>query len=97
LFCAKFVNQIISMKAVVLGVLLAMVAPKVHAQAFENKVNVITLGFGLDPYYRSHHNGKWGNGYKYTGIGPIVLTYERGITELLGIGRIGVGGGVGQS
>lgn len=85
------------MKAVVVGVLLAMIAPKVHAQAFENGGNVITLGFGVDPYYRSSYKGNWGNGYRYTEVGPIILTYERGITELLGIGRLGVGGGVGQS
>lgn len=85
------------MKVVVLSVLFAVLAPNVKAQAFANKDNVITLGFGFDPYYRNGYSNGWGNGYRYTGVGPIMLTYERGITELLGIGRIGVGGGVGQS
>ncbi len=85
------------MRVVVLSVLFAVLAPKVNAQAFANKDNVITLGFGVDPYYRNGYNHGWGNGYKYTGVGPIMLTYERGITELLGIGRLGVGGSIGQS
>lgn len=81
------------------GVLLvgAMLTFNVGAQAFQNKTNVITLGFGLDPYYKNGFKNGWGNGYKYSSVGPIVLSYERGITELLGIGRIGVGGSVGQS
>lgn len=79
---------------IMFGVLISM---GVKAQAFENGGNVITLGFGVDPYSRAGFNNGWGNGYKYSSVGPIMLTYERGITELLGIGRIGVGGGVGQS
>ncbi len=79
------------------GVLLvgAMLTFNASAQAFQNKTNVITLGFGFDPFYS--HIGSYGYNYKKTGVGPIILTYERGITELLGIGRIGVGGSIGQS
>lgn len=75
----------------------AMLTFNASAQAFQNKTNVITLGFGLDPYNGARYSAGFGNNYKRTGIGPIMLTYERGITELLGIGRIGVGGGIGQS
>lgn len=81
---------------IIAGTLLAtLLTFNVGAQAFENGKNYITLGFGFDPYYR--YNNGFGNNYKYGGVGPIILTYERGITEKLGIGRIGVGGGVAQS
>lgn len=53
------------------------------AQDFEKGGNYITTGFGFDPFY--HPLG-------YYGIGPVVVGYERGITDILGIGRIGVGG-----
>lgn len=81
------------MKKIVLVVLCGFFFNSLNAQSFQNGGNYITLGFGLDPYGHAHN----GNGYKHTAVGPIVLTYERGITELLGIGRIGVGGGVAQS
>lgn len=79
------------------GVLLvgAMLTFNVGAQAFQNKTNVITLGGGFDPYHSYYSS--YGFNYKKTAFGPIILSYERGITELLGIGRIGVGGSVGQS
>ncbi len=81
------------MKRVVALVMFGLCFNTLYGQSFQNGGNYITLGFGLDPYGRAHN----GNGYRHTAIGPIVLTYERGITELLGIGRIGVGGGVAQS
>lgn len=61
------------------------------AQDFENKGNYITIGYGVDL------GGRPGTGtivHKGIGLGPIMATYERGITDVLGIGRIGVGGGV---
>ena len=68
----------------------------VMAQDFEKGGNYITLGFGLDPYGRANKYSA-GINNKYTALGPIILAYERGITDVLGIGRIGVGGAVGQS
>lgn len=79
----------------VVGLIVLGFSLQSNAQAFQNKDNVITLGFGFDPYHK--HFASYGNNYKKTGIGPIMLSYERGITEKLGIGRIGVGGAVGQS
>lgn len=77
---------------VIIGALLTF---NVGAQSFQNRTNVITLGLGLDPYYK--HVNVVAPNYRKSAVGPIMLTYERGITELLGIGRIGVGGGLGQS
>lgn len=84
------------MKKIVLVVLCGFFINSLNAQSFENGGNYITLGFGVDPYGRSGVPGA-GYGYRNAGVGPIMLTYERGITELLGIGRIGVGGGVAQT
>jgi hypothetical protein len=56
-----------------------------YGQDFVKGGNYVTLGYGFDPYYRPLGN---------FGIGPVVATYERGITDILGIGRIGAGGGV---
>ena len=84
------------MKKVISLIVCLFAAGTLSAQAFENGGNYITLGFGFDPYGNAGA-GNSGNGYKHAALGPIVLTYERGITELLGIGRIGVGGGVAQS
>ncbi len=84
------------MKKIVLVVLCGFFFNSLNAQSFQNGGNYITLGFGVDPYGKSGATSA-GYGYKHAGIGPIMLTYERGITELLGIGRIGVGGGVAQT
>lgn len=58
-----------------------------YAQDIEKNDNVIYLGFGLDPYWSPYRKN----------VGPIVLGYERIITDVIGIGRFGVGGLVGQS
>ena len=84
------------MKKIVLIVLCGFFFNSLNAQSFENGGNYITLGFGVDPYGNSGM-ANTGNGYRHAAVGPIMLSYERGITELLGIGRIGVGGGVAQS
>ncbi len=58
-----------------------------NAQNIENKDNIIYLGFGIDPFYRGYQKN----------IGPLMLGYERIITDIIGIGRFGVGGTVAQS
>lgn len=63
-----------------------------YAQDFEKGGNYITIGYGVDA------TGLPGSKvYRKLGIGPVLLTYERGITDIIGIGRIGVGGGIGFS
>lgn len=63
------------------------------AQDFEKGGNYVTLGYGLDPWYNA---GLLATSSRST-IGPIMLTYERGVTDILGIGRIGAGGALIQS
>ncbi len=82
----------------ILGIILLsfFIAPTTFSQAFEKGANYITLSFGIDPYGKANKYNA-GHGYKHISIGPIILAYEHGITDLLGIGRIGVGGAVAQS
>lgn len=84
------------MKTISILLLSFLIVPNTFSQAFEKGSNFITLGFGLDPYGRTNKISN-GYGHKNTAFGPIILAYEHGITDLLGIGRIGVGGAVGQS
>lgn len=56
-------------------------------QDFEKGGHYVTVGYGIDPYY---HPFGWG-------IGPVVAGYEYGVTDVLGIGRIGAGGSFGAS
>lgn len=86
------------MKKIILAGLLTLITSGSFAQDFEKGGNYITLGYGLDPWgYPSGNAYGVYNNYKKSVIGPIVATYERGITDVLGIGRIGVGGGIAQS
>lgn len=69
-----------------IGILLAFLclATGSFAQDFEKGGNYICLGYGFDPYYKP---------LGHYGVGPIILNYEHGVTDVLGIGRIGAGGG----
>jgi len=86
------------MKKHLLFAICALCIGSSYAQDFVKGGNYVTVGYGLDPWgHRGLGAGNaWGT-YKKSTIGPIVATYERGITDVLGIGRIGVGGGVGQT
>lgn len=82
------------MKKLVAVLAIVLSANVSNAQAFEKGGNYVHIGFGLDPF------GNLANDYfgsKYYNVGPIVAGYEVGITEKLGIGRLGVGGVIGQS
>lgn len=58
------------------------------AQDFEKGGHYVTVGYGFDPYYHP---------FNRFGIGPVVAGYEYGVTDILGIGRIGAGGTFGAS
>jgi len=85
------------MKKIATGLLLALfVSAGVNAQTVEKGDHTINLGFGIDPYHRfSHHHGV--TNHKKGSVGPIVLAYDYILTDKLGIGRISVGGILGQS
>ncbi len=63
-----------------------------YAQDFEKGGNYITIGYGVDVSGLPGHSS-----YRKFGIGPVMASYERGITDIIGIGRIGVGGGIAWS
>ncbi len=64
------------MKKVIAIVTFVCFANLSNAQAFVKGGNYIHAGFGIQPYT----------------LGPISIGYEKGITDIIGIGRFGVGG-----
>lgn len=76
------------MKKLLLAVFAALsFSAATYAQDIEKDDNIIYVGFGLDPYRNHNHKN----------VGPLVVGYERIITDVVGIGRFGVGGLIGQS
>ncbi len=79
------------MKTIIISLVFAIASTFSQAQDFKKGGNYVTAGYGIDV----------ASGLSGTvigiGLGPIMLTYERGITDVLGIGRIGAGGGVATS
>ena len=82
------------MKKIITLLVLIVLSANVNAQDFKKAGNYVTIGYGLDPW---GHPVLGGLGYKKSSLGPVLAFYERGITDLVGIGRIGAGGGVGYS
>ncbi len=82
------------MKKLVTVFLMSLMVGGANAQTVERGDNIINLGFGFDPYYYSYSNT---GGLRRSAVGPIILGYEYIVTDKLGIGRIGVGGILGQS
>ena len=83
-----------NMKTVFALVSFLLVANLSHAQAFEKARNYIHFGFGAGPTHARPVNNL---GYNYGLNIGVIAGYERGITDKLEIGRIGVGGIIGQS
>ena len=86
------------MKNLFMLICCALAVSTASAQDFEKGGNYISVGYGLDPW---GHPGVGGNAIigsdKKSTIGPIRLSYERGVTDILGIGRIGAGGSIVQT
>ena len=60
-----------------------------NAQDFEKNGNYISVAYGLGTF--NPFVSVFANSNKSSTIGPAIIMYERGITDRLGIGRIGVG------
>lgn len=75
------------MKKIIILLFLSILSVEANAQEFEKNGNYVTAGYGLN------FRGIPGTGVGI-GLGPIMATYERGVTDILGIGRIGAGGGI---
>lgn len=65
------------------------------SQAFQKGGNYIQFGFGVTPWGYVPSTALWGS--SYYSVGPIVAAYELGITDVIGIGRIGGGVIMGHS
>lgn len=75
------------MKKIIILLFLSILSVEANAQDFKKDGNYVTAGYGLN------FRGLPGTGVGI-GLGPIMATYERGVTDILGIGRIGAGGGI---
>ena len=63
-----------------------------NAQDFEKNGNYISAGYGLGTF--NPFVDLFLNNNSTTTIGPVMIMYERGITDILGKGRIGVGANI---
>jgi opacity protein-like surface antigen len=75
------------MKKVLLIAILTSLGLNTNAQFFEKDINYINAGYGLGLGYGRLLNAYQANeGYKFSGFGPVALSYERGITDNIGLG-----------
>jgi len=66
-----------------------------HAQAVRNGEGLLSVGLGIG---QGHYApGAFGSYSSRTSIGPITVGYQKIITDVVGIGRFGVGGSFGMS
>ena len=64
-----------------------MTSVAINAQVFEQGSNQLNLGYGVGLGYGRLLNAYSANqGYKFSGFGPAFLSYERGITDNIGVG-----------
>lgn len=57
------------------------------AQFFERDLNFVSVGYGLGLGYGRLLNAYQGyDGYKFSGFGPVAVSYERAVTDNFGVG-----------
>jgi opacity protein-like surface antigen len=75
------------MKKMFFLALLVTFSFKANAQFFERDINYVNLGYGLGFGYGALLNAYAVNdGYKFRGLGPVAMSYERGVTDNIGVG-----------
>lgn len=75
------------MKKVVLFIATIVSASMLNAQVFEQGSNHVNVGYGFSLGYGRLLNAYSSNqGYKFSGFGPAFLSYERGVTDNIGVG-----------
>lgn len=75
------------MKKMFFLALLVTFSYKANAQFFERDINYVNLGYGLGLGYGALLNAYAANdGYKFRGLGPVAMSYERGVTDNIGVG-----------
>jgi hypothetical protein len=78
-----------SMKKLIVTLFCLLSTGLIQAQEFENKGNYATFGLGNE-FFSSPVDNSFA-------VGSFIFNYERGISEVIGIGRIGIGATVGYS
>lgn len=75
------------MKKIILALIISACSLQSKAQFFEQDINYVNAGYGLGIGYGRLLNAYQAyDGYKFSGFGPVALSYERGITDNIGIG-----------
>ena len=75
------------MKKVLLLTLLSILGLNTNAQFFERDINYVNAGYGLGIGYGRLLNAYQSyDNYKFSGFGPVAFSYERGITDNIGLG-----------
>ena len=80
------------MKKTIILIFSGMLFININAQEFEKNGNYVSAGYGLGTF--NPFVDLFLNNNSTTTIGPGMIMYERGITDRLGIGRIGVGANI---
>ena len=79
--------KFIIMKKILFSLFLFLSTQQLNAQAFEQENNFIQAGYGLGLGYGRLLNAYDAyDGYKFSGFGPVFASYERGITDRIGVG-----------
>jgi opacity protein-like surface antigen len=75
------------MKKIITIVAILFSSIKVNAQFFEKDYNFLQVGYGIGLGYGKVLNAYKGNeGYSFSGFGPLAASYERAITDNIGLG-----------
>ena len=75
------------MKRIITIALLSIFTFSANAQFFEKDINYVNAGYGLGLGYGRLLNAYQAyEGYKFSGFGPVAVSYERGITDNIGLG-----------
>ena len=75
------------MKKIIFTLLLLSTSLSSKAQFFEQDQNFVQVGYGLGLGYARLLNAYQAyDGYKFSGFGPVALSYERAVTDNIGIG-----------
>ena len=75
------------MKKLFLCITILTATLSVKAQNFEEERNFIQVGYGLGLGYGKILKAYEGfSGYSFSGFGPVAISYERGMTDNIGIG-----------
>jgi len=75
------------MKKIVLFTASLLIATIMNAQSFEQGNNYVNVGYGFGLGYGRLLNAYNAyDGYKFSGFGPAFISYERGVTDNIGVG-----------